>query len=404
MSAEEEPKKSAPETVAETLDDSGSKKVTFNDNHTPSPEKLSSPTEPLDNLSKSPSILKKSGEKPPPRPPRPLSPRQKAKKTLQDAFPNMEEKYINAVLIASEGDLNPAFNALLYLSDPESKVEVPEPKQKPPVPSRNRHKSLQMQEDERLARRLAREFNKPEVGSNPQPNTRSANTEEPDVINQFLDEDLPQLKKQFEKGFEETRQKVGTFFSGITKQLQGDDDSDEEYSIRYKPNRSLHNSQSRIDKTTRINTMKNRKIKDDEDGQLFGALGSLGSPPVSARSSATFKRNEYEGDMPVEQFSTITLTNNDKDLPDVPIVSSKLETVDATNPQNSGSVCGDAKPPSNQNSKSSSEPVDTKKGGASKWEPLTDVPPQPITDDAFLVTSSDDEDEDDEETKTADKK
>jgi len=50
---------------------------------------------------------------PPPKPPRPLSPRSQAKATLVEAFPNVDEGVIEAVLVASGGNVEPAFNALL---------------------------------------------------------------------------------------------------------------------------------------------------------------------------------------------------------------------------------------------------------------------------------------------------
>ena len=46
-------------------------------------------------------------------PPRPLSPMQQAKTTLKEAFPAVDDNVIEAVLIASGGNIEPAFNALL---------------------------------------------------------------------------------------------------------------------------------------------------------------------------------------------------------------------------------------------------------------------------------------------------
>ncbi len=51
----------------------------------------------------------------PPKPPRPLSPLSKSTQTLKEAFPNIEEKYIKALLIASRGKVDPAFNGLLCM-------------------------------------------------------------------------------------------------------------------------------------------------------------------------------------------------------------------------------------------------------------------------------------------------
>jgi CUE domain len=50
---------------------------------------------------------------PPPKPPRPLSPHSQAKATLVEAFPNVDEGVIEAVLVASGGNVEPAFHALL---------------------------------------------------------------------------------------------------------------------------------------------------------------------------------------------------------------------------------------------------------------------------------------------------
>lgn len=52
-------------------------------------------------------------EIPPPKPPRPLSPRQQAENTLKEAFPSIDAAVVRAVLTASGGRVEPAFNALL---------------------------------------------------------------------------------------------------------------------------------------------------------------------------------------------------------------------------------------------------------------------------------------------------
>lgn len=52
-------------------------------------------------------------EVPPPKPPRPLSPQQQAENTLKEAFPSIDAAVVKAVLTASGGRIEPAFNALL---------------------------------------------------------------------------------------------------------------------------------------------------------------------------------------------------------------------------------------------------------------------------------------------------
>lgn len=52
-------------------------------------------------------------EAPPPKPPRPISPQAQAEHTLIEAFPAIDTKVVKAVLVASGGKVEPAFNALL---------------------------------------------------------------------------------------------------------------------------------------------------------------------------------------------------------------------------------------------------------------------------------------------------
>lgn len=61
---------------------------------------------------------KSSEDAPPPKPPRPLSPREQAETTLREAFPSIDAGVIRAVLAASGGQVEPAFNALLGSSRP----------------------------------------------------------------------------------------------------------------------------------------------------------------------------------------------------------------------------------------------------------------------------------------------
>lgn len=61
----------------------------------------------------SPAFGDASGDVPPPKPPRPLTETQKNTNTLKEAFPTVDEGVIKAVLRASGGKVEPAFNALL---------------------------------------------------------------------------------------------------------------------------------------------------------------------------------------------------------------------------------------------------------------------------------------------------
>lgn len=119
----------------------------------------------------------------PPKPPRPLSPQQQAEATLKEAFPSIDGSVIKAVLIASGGSIEPAFNALLGLlasvnllctktdaaasgmSDPDA-LKEPAPPAQPPRPSRTPLASdvgtstpkNQLEADELYARQLAEHY------------------------------------------------------------------------------------------------------------------------------------------------------------------------------------------------------------------------------------------------------
>lgn len=54
-----------------------------------------------------------SAPPPPPKPPRPVDPNAEAEATLIEAFPAIDLKVVKAVLLASGGKVEPAFNALL---------------------------------------------------------------------------------------------------------------------------------------------------------------------------------------------------------------------------------------------------------------------------------------------------
>lgn len=77
-----------------------------------------------DEAAETPSSLQKSSstekpnpgageDVPPPKPPRPLAPEQQAENTLKEAFPSIDAAVVKAVLRASGGRVEPAFNALL---------------------------------------------------------------------------------------------------------------------------------------------------------------------------------------------------------------------------------------------------------------------------------------------------
>jgi hypothetical protein len=124
----------------------------FEDDHqesaTPQPEQVTSP----------PKQVSFQEEAPPPKPPRPLSPKAQAEATLIEAFPSIDAKVVRAVLVASGGKVEPAFNALLSMSDPNFVAEEAPPVRPPRPP---RQPMSQLESDELYARQLAEQYNQP---------------------------------------------------------------------------------------------------------------------------------------------------------------------------------------------------------------------------------------------------
>jgi hypothetical protein len=89
-----------------------------------------------------------------------MSPQQQAQNTLIEAFPDIDTNVIKAVLVASGGNVEPAFNALLSMSDPSFKAE----ETPPPQPPRRQQPRTQMEQDEMYARQLAEHYQSQEGG------------------------------------------------------------------------------------------------------------------------------------------------------------------------------------------------------------------------------------------------
>ena len=148
----------------------------------------------------------------PPPPVRPLSPLSQIKKDLKDAFPSSEDRIIEAVLIASEGRVDPAFNALLYLLDPSFK---PEPLAPAPAPA---PRPLTLTDDEKLARQLQKEFEKED-----RRRSRKQRPPQPQNQDESLDE-FELLKETFTQGYEEAKTTINSWVSGLSRKIAGDEE------------------------------------------------------------------------------------------------------------------------------------------------------------------------------------
>lgn len=186
----------------------------------PAPEKTISNELSTSNSLKKASMTENSGStenEGPQRPPRPLSPVSRVKKDLKEAFPQIEDKYIQAVVIASQGQADPAFNALLYLLDPSFVPETIAAPQPPQVPPKNR-----VSDDELLARQLQKEFEKEDRRRRAASNRRRNVPPPPEEDDESPDE-FDQIKETFNQGFEEAKSTISGWMTGFQKKFAQDE-------------------------------------------------------------------------------------------------------------------------------------------------------------------------------------
>lgn len=306
-------------------------------------------------------------ETPPPMPPRPQSPFTRAQSQLQEAFPSIEPNVIRAVLVASGGKLDPAFNALLSMSDPDFK---PDEALQAAAGGGGGVNQSQLEQDEALARQLAEQEDRRRGGRGhppPPPNPRYTSSRvrssqdtagsgysgryddqrgyPPPPERSFFDDDLPEIRENIQKGFNDTRDKFNSWMTNLRKKI----DNEEE--------------------------------QGGGGGGLFGALGGNGSG--SNRSSAEGTRPAGYG-----YSSARTRRYYDRDPDEISSDFQGISLRDDENPP--------AKPsrPQQQSRQVSALGETQPSSGGSKWEPLkTTSDKQEEEKDPFFIGESDDDDD-----------
>lgn len=192
---------------------------------------------------------------PPAKPPRPVTEQQKNEIILKEAFPSIDLSVIKAVLAASGGRIDPAFNALLGMSDPDAIQNDPEreaaPPPQPPRPV-GRTPMTQMEADELYARQLAEQYENVGAyearttnrGPGGQPRRQATGLKPNEMYDRehsFIDDDLPVIKENLRKGFLDTQKQVNTWFTNLKKKI---DDSYNEEEDESQPSRHRHDRPS----------------------------------------------------------------------------------------------------------------------------------------------------------------
>ncbi|KAJ5432519.1 uncharacterized protein N7458_011675 [Penicillium daleae] len=311
----------------------------------------------------------------PPKPPRPLSPREQSVNTLKEAFPTVELGVVKAILNASNWNVERAFNALLGMTDPTAQEDmVPPPK--PPRPSQPATSTTQRQleADEQYARQLAKHYNAPAAGRRgPAPGWEndpryrqprgSEDSEEKDYS--FFEDDLPVIRENFKKGFLETQTKVNSWFGNLKKQLHGDEEEEEE---------QAHSSQRYEQQTSAFG----RPRRSGEMGHRSG------------------DRERYDADPQVlsDDFSALEL--RDGEVPPArPPRPGNTNLKKTASPSPGRRVSFQDGPPTEIDNLYDATPGKRSapaSGKSSKWQPLATVEPSPVAEnDPFSLGDSDDE-------------
>ncbi|PGH19158.1 hypothetical protein AJ80_04238 [Polytolypa hystricis UAMH7299] len=341
--------------------------------------------------SKPQSHLGSSDEAPPPKPPRPVSPREEAENTLKEAFPDVDATVIRAVLVASAGNVERAFHALLGMSDPNAQQEDLPPI-KPPRPSMQPTSTTQTQleADEMYARQLAEHY-----GGTGQPRQRSQESgwdNEPrlprprqqtglkpnelydDRDHSFFEDDLPVIKENIRKGFLETQTRVNTWVQNFKKKLDGEEEEGNEYGYGQHQPRPTQQGYT----------------------QGYGE-----NPNYRARRSGEVRRsadhNRYDADPQVlgDDFSALDMRDNEGQPRSTrPLANPNLFKKSPSRSPDPRKVSFQDGPPEEISGPRPASHTPPPAGKSSKWQPLSAVDPSPVGDnDPFSLGDSDDEKE-----------
>ncbi|KAF4437851.1 CUE domain [Fusarium acutatum] len=314
----------------------------------------------------------------PPKPPRPVSEAQKNETILKEAFPTVEPSVIKAVLRASGGRVEPAFHALLEMTDPDAAQNEPADDVPPPQPPRpqNRTQMSQLEADELYARQLAEHYDN--VGAY---ESRTANRGQrqgqrgqdewgDDREHSFIDDDLPVIRENLRKGFFETQEKVNGWITNIKKKIEENFDESEEQTQRQgEPFRRPGESSRRSGDYDRYDADP-QVLSDDFAGMKFSSDGTPMNRPMA-------NTGMYKPPPP----STSPKPSNGRR------VGFKEETEEINMYDSSPRV-----PPKD------AAPASGTRG--SKWQPMSAVEPSPIAEnDPFSLGDSEDERETHQKTK-----
>ena len=345
-------------------------------------------------------------EAPPIKPPRPQSPREQTEHTLKEAFPSIDASVIKAVLTASGGQVEPAFNALLGMSDPDSQKDI-EPPTKPPRPTQQYGAGTttaqsQLEADEMYARQLAEHYSggarvqqqqqQPpgwkQQSQRPQQSGRtgskgaegersfmdgwSDNSVNRSIIDAMPLDELPVIKENIRKGFLETQSTVNKWIGNLKKRIDGEDEGD----FNSQPARAAQGYQAPQSYGRRSGDMGRRSAdrdRYDADPELI---------------DDDFSRLEMrDAENPSARSSNRPLANPDLFKPTPPAPIGRKVSFQGGPPEEIPDMYSTSPPHG---------PRPAANNKSSKWQPLSTVDPSPVSPlreehDPFSLGDSDDD-------------
>ncbi|QSS54408.1 CUE domain-containing protein [Histoplasma capsulatum var. duboisii H88] len=329
----------------------------------------------------------------PPKPPRPLSPMQQAESTLKEAFPSIDASVIKAVLVASDGNVERSFHALLGMSDPDAQVDLP-PTMPPRPPRKDSPTQRQLEADEMYARQLAEHYSgvgqrhrAPESSWDHEPHLPRQRREtglkpnelHDDREHNFFDDDLPIIKENIRKGFLETQTKVNAWVQNFKKKLEGDDEEDE---YGNPPPHPAQGYAQGYGDTQTYRTRRSGEARRSGDRERYDA-----DPQVLGDDFSALELRDAEAHPP---RSSRPLANPDLFKPNSPSPDRRKVSFQEGPPEE----IHDAYGPGSASDRSKQPSSTGGSNKSSKWQPLSTVEPSPVADnDPFSLGDSDDEKE-----------
>ncbi|KAF3924296.1 hypothetical protein ABW21_db0206864 [Orbilia brochopaga] len=380
------------------------------------------PSNPAQTATAPPAPTVEDEEAPPPKPPRPVTQFEQNVATLAEAFPDIELAVVKAVLTASRGQVEDAFNALLSMSDPSAAAELEEAP--PPQPPRPRHQqqqqqprsfqgsdnynpatvyhdqpatstpASQMEADELYARQLAEHYDaapsaRPRqgrggYGNYPEGRRRQVpeSTEDEDRERSFFDDDLPVIRENLRKGFLETQTKVNKFIADLGKKISGEEDEQQAAGgLSPRPAGGQRPPQQHPQQYPQRYSSRRSGDAYDADPELiqgdFSHLELRDNTTEEPRRTRPIANPDLFGSASPPKKSgmkTVAFANtSDDDLYRKPTGMAGSNTAAAGNAPG-GAATGTGNTTT-----------------SSKWAPLSSVEPTPLTNDPFQLGDSDDE-------------